>query len=89
MELQRPPPLRGAQAQIEELDEGIELVMDERLVERRERDGLRQAGAGLDEDQFRVQRGTVKRGELGGEGRGPDEDGVGGELEEIGRIVGP
>ena len=55
MELQRASARSGPRLQIEEFDQGIELVINQRLVERRQRDGLRQAGAGLDEDEFGAQ----------------------------------
>ena len=51
----------GAELLVQELDEGVELVEDQRLVEGREREGLGQAGTGLDEDELRV----------GAEGREP------------------
>ena len=52
LELQAPSALGGAEAEVEELDECVELVEDQCLVEGRERDGLGEAGAGFDEDKF-------------------------------------
>jgi hypothetical protein len=52
LKLQRPPALGGAKTEVQKLNQRVELVVDQRLVERRERDGLRQAGAGLDEDKL-------------------------------------
>ena len=52
MEAERPAAFGGAEAQIEKLDQCIELVVDERFVERGEGDGLGEAGAGLDEDEL-------------------------------------
>ena len=52
MKGERPAALGGALPPVEKLNERIELVIDKCFVERRERDGLRQARAGLNEDEF-------------------------------------
>ncbi len=70
--------LRGARLLLEEQHDHIELVRDERLVEGRERDRLRQAGAGFDEDELAA---CERRAGAAA------EHGVGGELQEIVRII--
>jgi len=50
--VQRATALAGAELLVEKLDERVELVMDERLVEGGERDGLGETGTGFDEDEF-------------------------------------
>jgi hypothetical protein len=69
-------PLPGPQAQVEELGDAAELVIEEPVVVRAERDGLRKPGVRLDENELARLPQPAKRR-------------VGRQLHEIGGIVGP
>jgi hypothetical protein len=56
-------PFAGAEAEMEKLGDALELDLDERVVGRRERERLREARAGFDEDEFgAAPRAAVRRG---------------------------
>ena len=66
METEVPQAFPGAQAEIEELGDALELDPENRLVGGRERDGLGESALSLDEHQFRAERGIgVRRSQIG------------------------
>ena len=73
--------LARPQAQAEEFGDAFELDAEQAIVGRRERQRLREAGVGFDKHQFEAGRGVGPR-------CGPQQGGVGGELDEIVGVLG-
>ena len=79
MKSERATAFRGKEALVEEFDNAVKLVDDQRFIEGRERDRLRETRGDLDKDQFAARRlmFQARQGQ------------VGSQLQEIAAVVGP